>query len=575
MNLLAFILLSFVFVAVYVVYNATKRSVLDKLPGPPSKSFLLGNMADLMQNQAGLTEFLWQEAYGDVVKFKAPLGMDRLLISDPKAMQHILQTSGYRWAKYPERKEISRLSSGKGLLWADGDVHRRQRKVMLPGFGTPEAKNFLPLFFSCAASMTRRWSDILSISTDQSHVFNIPEWVSRATLDAIGQAAFDYDFGATDDDESELGQVMKAFGAPSKATLVILELLHFLPKSMLEFINNIIPGARHSYLRHASKVANKTAKKLVEDKSDALLEGRGKRDIMTLLVQANAGENPKAKLTEVELLSQMRVIILAGHEVKDDFLSAGVRKANGTFIDNIQFVLDFIVYSSISLIICGSCADTLSWLLYELVKNTKLQDELRAEIRTFEKAAAVRGDSELNIHDLEGMPLLGATETLRFHPVAIHVFRAANEDDILPLTTPITTTTGEVLTELPISKGTRAILSLPAYNRNKAIFGEDAHTFNPYRWLEPHHVKKGVALGPFANLATFSAGIRVCIGWRFAVIELQAFIVELLRNFEFSSTPKVEKLRREAALVMIPTIEGERESGRQLPLRVAFARREE
>lgn len=36
------------------------------------------------------------------------------------ALQHILMTSGYRWRKYRERKELSRLTSGKGLLWADG-----------------------------------------------------------------------------------------------------------------------------------------------------------------------------------------------------------------------------------------------------------------------------------------------------------------------------------------------------------------------------------------------------------------------------------------------------------------------
>ncbi|KIK60889.1 hypothetical protein GYMLUDRAFT_597826 [Collybiopsis luxurians FD-317 M1] len=539
MDLLTFILLSSVFAVAYVFYKATRRSVLDKIPGPPSDSFLLGNMADLMQNPAGTTEFSWQETYGGVVKFKAPLGMDRLLISDPKALQYILQTSGYRWCKYPERTEISRLSTGRGLLWADGDVHKRQRKVMLPGFGTPEAKNFLPLFFSCVASMARRWSDILSTSEDQSHVFNVPEWASRATLDAIGQAAFDYNFGATDDHENELGKVyqnmmMKAFGAPSKATLIALELFHFLPRSVVEFFNNIVPSPRHTHLRRVNRVADSVAKQLVADKSGALLEGKGKKDIMSILVKANASENPKAQLTETELISQMRVIILAGHE---------------------------------------TTSNTLSWLLYELVKNTKLQNELRAEIRATEKQVALRGDSELNIQDLEKMPLLGATvrETLRFHPVAIHVFRAASEDDILPLSTPITTSTGEVLSELPIPKGTRVILSLPAYNRNKAIFGEDAHTFNPYRWLEPDHVKKGISLGPYANLATFSAGIRVCIGWRFAVIELQAFIVELLSNFEFSTTPKIEKLRREAALVMIPTVEGERENGSQLPLKVTFA----
>ena len=58
---------------------------------------------------------------------------------------------GYGFLKWPERTEISRILMGRGLLWADGEhtpfpgelsltfhageIHKRQRKVMLPGFG--------------------------------------------------------------------------------------------------------------------------------------------------------------------------------------------------------------------------------------------------------------------------------------------------------------------------------------------------------------------------------------------------------------------------------------------------------
>ena len=57
----------------------------------------------------------------------------------------------------------------------------------------------------------------------------------------------------------------------------------------------------------------------------------------------------------------------------------------------------------------------------------------------------------------------------------------------------------------------------------------------------------------------------------FSVIELQAFAVELLSNFEFSAASNTEKIRREAAVAMVPTIEGEVENGAQLPLKVTFA----
>ena len=68
---------------------------------------------------------------------------------------------------------------------------------------------------------------------------------------------------------------------------------------------------------------------------------------------------------------------------------------------------------------------------------------------------------------------------------------------------------------------------------------------------------------------------RSCIGWKFALMELQVFAVELVGNFEFSLTPESQKIRREAALVMVPTVEGQLEKGAQLPLRVKIASRDD
>jgi hypothetical protein len=45
---------------------------------------------------------------------------DRLLISDPKALQYIYHVSGYNFPKQSERREISRLLAGCGILWAEG-----------------------------------------------------------------------------------------------------------------------------------------------------------------------------------------------------------------------------------------------------------------------------------------------------------------------------------------------------------------------------------------------------------------------------------------------------------------------
>ena len=59
---------------------------------------------------------------------------------------------------------------------------------------------------SQAAQMIRLWSDLVNASPDESTILDLPSWISRATLDAIGLAAFDYEFGALDDGDNELSK---------------------------------------------------------------------------------------------------------------------------------------------------------------------------------------------------------------------------------------------------------------------------------------------------------------------------------------------------------------------------------
>jgi len=57
------------------------------------------------------------------------------------------------------------------------------------------------------------------------------------------------------------------------------------------------------------------------------------------------------------------------------------------------------------------------------------------------------------------------------------------------------------------------------------------------------------------------------------VIELQAFLTEVVGKFEFAPTDKSGRVRLEASGVTTPTVEGEFEKGVQVPLRVSVASR--
>jgi hypothetical protein len=114
-------------------------------------------------------------------------------------------------------------------------------------------------------------------------------------------------------------------------------------------------------------------------------------------------------------------------------------------------------------------------------------------------------------------------EVLRYHPIGYHLVKQSLQEDVIPLQHPICTSSGQQLSKIRIPKGLRITMSIAAYNRsrpfqffnylesffwrlnvhyrNKEIFGEDADTFNPNRWLAKSiEGKNDVALGVIGNL---------------------------------------------------------------------------
>jgi len=290
-------------------------------------------------------------------------------------------------------------------------------------------------------------------------------------------------------------------------------------------------------IRRNKDEAHRVAQKLLDLKRQELRGGEPRRDVMSLLVKSSAAQRQDWRLTDEEIISQVRTIMLAGHE---------------------------------------TTSKTLTFCLWELAKHHDFQEKLRAEINeTLEKVKA-RGDGDITANDFENMPHLVAVtkEALRLHPIVVEIMRVSTRDDVLPLTKPIVGTSGTVHTEILIPKGTTITLSLIGYNLNKDLWGPDAYEFRPERWLEMNE-KAESPVGVYGNLSTFSGGIRSCIGWRFAVIEMQAFLVTLIRRFDISHAgnhPQIRKARSGGTLT--PMVLGEEYKGTQLPLKITAIRNE-
>ncbi|KAH9975382.1 cytochrome P450 [Lactifluus volemus] len=514
-------------------WKGKQQNPLADLPGPPPESFLLGNLRQLMREQVGVFDVKWQDTYGMVARIKAPFGKDRLWISDPKAIQHILQTSRYNFVKSYAARFALNAATGRGVNGAEGQNHYRQRRILLPAFGPSESRSQIPVFRQCARELVEEFRNrIDSNFGSTSREENMPQFLGPAILNALGLAAFNYDF--RDDGEerkmfaASLRDFMaKGFGTPSDWKVLCQGVMVHVPPRLLDTMI-YLPTSGLTFLRRHVQLSNRIARRLIRSRLRGV--DNVDKDALTRILIANRLEAERWRLTDDELVPQLATLLGAGHETS---------------------------------------VTSLGWILLELATHPEEQRKLRDEVRA---ARTTEHPNDAGMVNLDVLPLLNAVikETLRFDTVVPHLFREATRDDVVPLSTQVLCRSGNVIEELHIPKGTHVIISDVAYNRNKSTWGDDADVWRPSRWFDGTVKSPGGNIGVWANLMSFGAGHRACLGWRFAITEIQAFLYELLSDLQFETTERTARIRRENCLVMLPMVEGEVQKGNQLPLRISL-----
>ncbi|KAF8515955.1 cytochrome P450 [Gautieria morchelliformis] len=552
--LLAAPLLAALFVLASWLRRLRARSIAF-LPGPPPGSWLVGNTPALFRpKEVGEADFAWMREYGNAVCIKGTFGREMLFITDPKALQYILNTSAYHFAKPPENRANTSLTIGKGIVWAEGSLccrtcaradsfnsvgmqHSRHRKIMNPAFSYGALRGFLPLFHHTAQKTVSKLKEYVRETGRSSAVVDVPTWLARTTLDAIGIAAFDYQFGALDQgSDNELANAYKNLFVDtnlnrSDFNLAYDAFIGLLPQWLVALAQRA-PIKRLRRFRSLMKISRGVAQRLVDRQMASPAEGKdGAKDVMSILIKANLSEDPKTKLDNEEILAQLTTLFLAGHE---------------------------------------TTASTTSWALYELSRHPDFQAKVREEIKATRAEAARRGDHELSVADLDSMTyLLGLMkETLRYHPIVSGIMRLAGRDEVIPLSTPQKTRTEGTITNIPVSKGQRIFISISGYNRLKSLWGDDADQWRPERFVEGVMGSQKAGVGVIANIATFSSGLRSCIGWRFALLEMQAILIELIENLEFSPPPGNIEIIRAATGITSPMIKGSDSRRAELPITI-------
>lgn len=434
------------------------------------------------------------------------------MVVAPEALAEVLTTKSYQFKKPDTLVTGLKRIAGNGILLAEGERHKLQRKTLLPAFAYRHIKELYGPMWEIASFAVTSLTEAAATSSkvdEQSYTVDVAEWTSKVTLDIIFVTGIGQNIDSVRNQDAKYKTLQKTYKAvfsqSSQDFLLFLLRIWVLPGWVFPYV----PLKRNIELGQAAQTLREICRDLILQKKSDLeseLADGTEKDILTVALSYGG-------FTEDELIEQLLTFLAAGHE---------------------------------------TTATSLTWACYALCKNpemqTRLRDEIRAHLPSPSQSSSVNTEGLATIID-NHMPYLQAIcqEVLRYFAPVPMTFREAAVD---------TTINGT-----PIPAGTHLAICVRATNHDLSLWGDDANVFNPDRYLsqpKQEHVdpldddghgeisKRNVGTRSNYATLTFLHGPRSCIGQSFARSEMAILLAILVGRFEFEFAD--EELRDETKL---------------------------
>lgn len=434
-----------------------------EFPGPPVKNFWTGNLDQTMADNVHEKWLQWNREYGHVFQtWNGPFSRV-IYIGDPDMITTI---SNSNWQKASTQYDGFRPLSGDALfVQTNHDKWRIQRKRLAPAF----QPNIIEGQYACFAKHLNHCVEYLDIAARDKTVVDFSSLHVLLTLDFIGDIAYGVDFHAL------------AHGSDCR----IMQLFDIVLPELMKC--GLFPWrAKFPILRKTREMHRAVAElRLMAEKA-----------VENVRHGADASQEKPSKIPKkiFEILAKQK-------------------ESNGSY----SFSSKELVDNYVAFLVAGAdpTAHTMSFLLWEVLRNPEILARLRAEI----DASIPDNDSIASI-DQTKLPYLNMVvkETLRVHSTGFGSFRTCAVN---------TTVCG---TTLPAD--TTLALWNPAVHRDPTLW-EDADDFDPERWRSggSGHTKIKGSYFPF------SWGPRNCIGQGLAMLEMTIAIATVIRRYDLSLEP--------------------------------------
>jgi cytochrome P450 len=247
------------------------------LPGPPRRP-LVGSLLEFRRDRLGLFTDL-ARTHGDAVRFF--LGpQEVVLLSHPAHVHDVLVAGAGDFAKGPILRR-AKVLLGEGLLTAEGDHHRRQRRLVQPAFTARRVAGYTPAMAAAAERVAAGWTDGTPVDAHAAML--------QITVDAAGAALF----------SADVSDRAAGVGAAVDDVLAAYNLL-FLPLSgVLQRLP--LPAVRR--LRRGGRWLEGFVDRLVNERRASRAQHG---DVLGLLLDAGMDDR--------QVRDEVLTLLLAGHE---------------------------------------------------------------------------------------------------------------------------------------------------------------------------------------------------------------------------------------------------------------------
>lgn len=263
------------------------------LPPGPTGLPLLGNIHSLQNDSLGFIVNN-RDQYGDIVFFR--VGPRRVYqLNNPEYIQYVLVKHPEKFHKSPVLKNATKDSIGQGLLTSDGDLHKRQRKLVQPAFHHKRIAAYADVMVQYTDEMLADWQD--------GEQLDIAHEMMLLTMRIVAKTLFDADI--SDEADAIGAAITTGLEATMKRISRPLQLM------------NKLPTATNRKRQAALNLIESTIMRIINERRAS---GEDKGDLLSMLLMA-VDEEDGGQMTNKQVRDEAMTLFIAGHETTANVLA--------------------------------------------------------------------------------------------------------------------------------------------------------------------------------------------------------------------------------------------------------------